>query len=143
MGTATVQVQHAAERLGLPVEAITFEMGDSALPAGPMAGGSSQTVSVAGAIMAAADKLTGELLRLAGNDSPLAGLRDGDVRLVDGGVASVDDPSRRESYQSILARAARDALTVTAAGSAPLEMRKDRKRVGWGKSVSVRVDLGG
>src|SRR3546814_12576594 len=113
MGTATVQVQHAAERLGLPVEAITFEMGDSALPAGPMAGGSSQTVSVAGAIMAAADKLTGELLRLAGNDSPLAGLRDGDVRLVAGGVASVDDPSRRASYQ-------------------------DRKSVREGKSGSVR-----
>jgi len=124
MGTATVQVQHAADRLGLPVEAITFEMGDSALPAGPMAGGSSQTVSVAGAIMAATEKLTGELLRLAGNDSPIAGLRAGDVRLVDGGIAGTSDPSRRESYQSILARAARDEVTVSAAGSAPLEMLK-------------------
>jgi xanthine dehydrogenase YagR molybdenum-binding subunit len=124
MGTATVQVQHAADRLGLPVEAITFEMGDSALPAGPMAGGSSQTVSVAGAIMAATEKLTGELLRLAGNDSPIAGLRAGDVRLVDGGIAGINDPSRRESYQSILARAARDEVTVSAAGSAPLEMLK-------------------
>jgi xanthine dehydrogenase YagR molybdenum-binding subunit len=124
MGTATVQVQHAADRLGLPVEAITFEMGDSALPAGPMAGGSSQTVSVAGAIMAATEKLTGDLLRLAGNDSPIAGLRAGDVRLVDGGIAGINDPSRRESYRSILARAARDEVTVSAAGSAPLEMLK-------------------
>jgi xanthine dehydrogenase YagR molybdenum-binding subunit len=124
MGTATVQVQHAADRLGLPTAAITFEMGDSALPAGPMAGGSSQTVSLAGAILAAADKLTGELLRLAGNDSPLAGLRAGEVRLTDGGVASIEDGSRHESYGSILARAARDAVTITAAGSAPLEMLK-------------------
>lgn len=124
MGTATVQVQHAADRLGLPVEAIRFEMGDSALPAGPMAGGSCQTVSIAGAIMAATEKLTGELLRLAGNDSPIAGLRAGDVRLVDGGIAGVGDPSRRESYRSILTRAARDELTVSAAGSAPLEMLK-------------------
>ncbi|UYY59268.1 xanthine dehydrogenase family protein molybdopterin-binding subunit [Sphingomonas sp. S2-65] len=124
MGTATVQVQHAADRLGLPVEAVRFDMGDSALPAGPMAGGSSQTVSIAAAIMAATDKLVSELLRLAGNDSPLAGLRAADVRLIDGGVASTEDNGRHESYRSILARAARDAVTVTGTGSAPLEMLK-------------------
>ncbi|MFC6487026.1 xanthine dehydrogenase family protein molybdopterin-binding subunit, partial [Nitratireductor sp. GCM10026969] len=37
MGTSIVQVQHASDRLGLPMEAITFEMGDSALPAAPIA----------------------------------------------------------------------------------------------------------
>lgn len=124
MGTATAQVQHAADRLGLPVEAVTFEMGDSSLPAGPMAGGSAQTVSIAGAIMAATDKLTAELLRLAGNDSPVAGLRAGDVRLAEGGIAGLEDPARHESYGSILARAGREAVSVTAAGSAPLEMLK-------------------
>jgi len=124
MGTATVQVQHAADRLGLPVEAVRFDMGDSALPGAPMAGGSSQTVSIAAAIMAATDKLTGELLRLAGNDSSLAGLRAADVRLADGGIASIEDGARHESYRSILARAARDAVTVTGTGSAPLEMLK-------------------
>jgi xanthine dehydrogenase YagR molybdenum-binding subunit len=124
MGTATVQSQHAADRLGLPVEHVTFEMGDSTLPAAPIAGGSSQTVSVAGAIMAAAEKLTVELVRLAGNDSAIAGLRAGEIRLADGGVASIEDPSRSESYASILARAGRDELTVTAAGSAPLEVLK-------------------
>lgn len=124
MGTATVQVQHAADRLGLPVEAVAFQMGDSALPAATMAGGSSQTVSIAGAIMAAAEKLTGELLRLAGNDSPMAGLRAGEVRLAEGSLVGVEDPSRRESFGSILARAARDEITVTAAGSPPLEMLK-------------------
>ena len=124
MGTATVQSQHAADRLGLPLEMVTFEMGDSALPAAPMAGGSSQTASVAGAIIAAAEKLTGELLRLAGNDSPIAGLRAGEVHLVDGGLASAEEPARRESYGSILARAARDEITVTASGSAPLEVLK-------------------
>jgi xanthine dehydrogenase YagR molybdenum-binding subunit len=124
MGTATVQIQHAADRLGLPTEAISFELGDSALPAGPIAGGSSQTVSIAAAITAAADKLTGELLRLAGNDSPVAGLRAKEVRLIDGGIAGIEDPARRERYASILARAARDEVTVTAAASAPLEMLK-------------------
>ena len=124
MGTATVQAQHAADRLGLPLDKISFELGDSALPDTAMAGGSSQTVSLAGAILAAAEKLAGALLRLAGNDSPLAGLRAGDVRLVESGVASIEDPARHESYASILARAGRAELTVTAAGSAPLEMLK-------------------
>ncbi len=124
MGTATVQVQHAADRLGLPTEAITFEMGDSALPAAPMAGGSCQTVSILGAVVAAAEKLTGELVRLAGNDSPLAGLRAADVVLADAGIACAADASRHESYASILTRAARDEVTVTATGSPPLEMFK-------------------
>jgi len=124
MGTATVQTQHAADRLGLPIEAITFELGDSALPAAPMAGGSSQTASLSGAILAASEKLIVELLRLAGNDSPIAGLRAGDVRLIDEGIACVDDPVRHESYRSILSRASRVDVTVTATGSAPLEMLK-------------------
>jgi xanthine dehydrogenase YagR molybdenum-binding subunit len=124
MGTATVQVQHAADRLGLPMEAITFEMGDSALPPAPIAGGSAQTVSVAAALAAAAEKLGGELLRLAGNDSPVAGLRSGEVRFSDGALVSIEDPARRESVRSILARAARDDVTVTASASPPLEMLK-------------------
>ncbi|UHD45740.1 xanthine dehydrogenase family protein molybdopterin-binding subunit [Aureimonas altamirensis] len=124
MGTSTAQSQHAADRLGLPIEAVTFELGDSSLPAAGMAGGSSQTASIAGAILSASEKLTGELIRLAGNASPIAGLRAGEVRLADEGVVSIADPARRESYRSILTRAARDEVSVTAAGSAPLEMLK-------------------
>ncbi|MCE4226642.1 xanthine dehydrogenase family protein molybdopterin-binding subunit [Methylobacterium sp. C25] len=124
MGTSTVQTQHAADRLGLSVSEVTFELGDSALPAAPMAGGSSQTASVAGAIIAAAEKLVGELVRLAGNDSPIAGLRAGEVRLVDGGVGSIEDARRHEAYSSILARAGRDEISVTATGKPPLEMLK-------------------
>ncbi|MFD1912906.1 xanthine dehydrogenase family protein molybdopterin-binding subunit [Halodurantibacterium flavum] len=124
MGTSTVQSQHAADRLGLPLDAITFELGDSDLPVGPVAGGSAQTVSLIAAVAAAAEKLVGELLRLAGNDSPLAGLRAGEVRMIDGALVGIEDPSRRESYVSILSRSGRPSVSVTAAGAAPLEMFK-------------------
>ncbi|WP_185982965.1 xanthine dehydrogenase family protein molybdopterin-binding subunit [Aureimonas mangrovi] len=124
MGTSTVQGQHAADRLGLPMEKISFEYGDSAFPASPMAGGSSQTVSIAAAIAAGAEKLAGELVRLAGNDSPLAGLRVGDVRFEDEGLVAVEDPKRWESFVSILTRAGREEFAITAAASAPLEMLK-------------------
>ncbi len=124
MGTATVLAQQVADRLGLPLDAVTVEIGDSDLPAAPMAGGSGQTVSIAGAILAAAEKLPGELLRLAGNDSPLAGLRAGEIRLGQAGLASVAEPERYETYRSILSRANRDKWSVTASGTAPLEMLK-------------------
>jgi xanthine dehydrogenase YagR molybdenum-binding subunit len=65
MGTATVQTQHAAEALGLPMEKVRFEYGDSTLPAAGVAGGSSQTVSIALAIQESAAKLIDQLLRLA------------------------------------------------------------------------------
>ncbi|WP_287980807.1 xanthine dehydrogenase family protein molybdopterin-binding subunit [Sphingomonas sp.] len=124
MGTATVQAQHAADRLGLPLDSVTFEYGDSALPAGAMAGGSQQTVATLAAVTAAAEALIKELLRIAGNDSPLAGLRLADVVAVDGGLAQAGDPTRHERYASILARAGRDAVEAEAKAPLPLEMLK-------------------
>ncbi|MET0270942.1 MAG: xanthine dehydrogenase family protein molybdopterin-binding subunit [Sphingomonas sp.] len=124
MGTATVQAQHAADRLGLPLEAVTFEYGDSDLPAGSMAGGSSQTAGIVSAVTAAADLLVADLIKLAGNDSPIAGLRPHEVVALDGGLARIDDPARNESYASILARAGRDAIEVEGKAPLPLEMMK-------------------
>ena len=86
MGTATVQAQHAAERLGLAYEEVTFDYGDTSLPSGTLAGGSSQTASIGAAVIAATDALTKELLKLAGNDSPLAGLKPEEVEARDGGL---------------------------------------------------------
>ena len=87
MGTATVQAQHAADRLGVKLEDVSFEYGDSTLPAGAMAGGSSQTAGTVAAVAAAAESLLAQVLKLAGNDSPLAGLKTADVVARDGGLA--------------------------------------------------------
>jgi xanthine dehydrogenase YagR molybdenum-binding subunit len=121
MGTATAQTQVAADRLGLPMEAITFNYGDSSLPGVVMAGGSQQTASIGAAVIAAHRVLVADLLKLAGNDSPLAGLSPDEVGGVDDGLASLEDPARHESYVSILSRAQREELTAEADGSAPLE----------------------
>ncbi len=124
MGTATVQAQHAADRLGLPLEAVTFEYGDSALPAGVMAGGSAQTTSILAAVAAASDELIGAFVKLAGNDSPIAGRRADELVARDGGLARADEPSAHESYASILARAGRSSLTVETAAPKPVETMK-------------------
>src|SRR5581483_6674733 len=86
MGTATVQRLVTADRLGVPLESVTVRIGDNSLPFSGMAGGSSQTASLGAAISAASVKLSGELLRLAGNDTPLAGLRPGEIEFADAGL---------------------------------------------------------
>jgi xanthine dehydrogenase YagR molybdenum-binding subunit len=124
MGTATVQAQHAADRLGVKLEDVSFEYGDSTLPAGAMAGGSSQTAGTVAAVAAAAESLLAQALKLAGNDSPLGGLKTNEIVARDGGLSHAKDPSRHESYASILARAKRDFVEAEEAGSMPLEQMK-------------------
>ncbi len=124
MGTATVQAQAAADRLALPVEMVAFEYGDTDLPSGTIAGGSSQTASIAAAVMAASEALFKELLQLAGNHSPLAGLKAGEVVAHDSGLASRADATRHESYVSILERSGREEVVVEAAASMPLEIKQ-------------------
>jgi xanthine dehydrogenase YagR molybdenum-binding subunit len=124
MGTATAQAQATADRLAMKADQVTFEYGDTDLPSGTIAGGSSQTASIAAAVMSASDVLFKELLKLAGNDSPLAGLKASEIIAADGGLASRTDPVRRESYISILQRAGREELAVEAAASMPLEIKQ-------------------
>ncbi len=67
MGAATAQAQIAADALGVPVDAVTVEWGDSDLPAAPGAGGSGQTASVAASVLAACDKLRKRIARRPGD----------------------------------------------------------------------------
>jgi xanthine dehydrogenase YagR molybdenum-binding subunit len=124
MGTATAQSQHLADRLGLPLDKVRFDYGDTDLPSGSVAGGSSQTASVGAAVIAAHEKLVDQLLKLAGNDSPLAGLRADEVEARDGGLCRIGVPETGESYVSILRRAKRDELVCEAAAPPPLETQR-------------------
>ncbi|WP_242149293.1 xanthine dehydrogenase family protein molybdopterin-binding subunit [Sphingomonas sp. BAUL-RG-20F-R05-02] len=121
MGTATAQTQVAAERLGLGMADITFNYGDSTLPGVVLAGGSQQTAAIGASVIAAYNALVAELLKAAGNDSPLAGLKPDEIASRDGGLCKADEPERHESYASILARAARDTISVIAEPPMPLE----------------------
>jgi xanthine dehydrogenase YagR molybdenum-binding subunit len=122
MGTATAQAQVAAERLGLPLEQVQVLYGDTLHPGAVMAGGSQQTASIGASIIAAQRALVKELLKLAGNDSPLAGLSPDEVGGFEGGLAALDDESRHEDYASILGRARREEVTVEAEAPMPLEL---------------------
>ncbi len=122
MGTATAQTQVTAERLGLPMERVTFCYGDSSFPGVVLAGGSQQTASIGGAVVAAQSALVTELLKLVGKDSPLTGLKPHEVRGRDSGLCKIDEPGRHQSYAAILQDAAREKLSVEASAPQPLEM---------------------
>ena len=121
MGTATAQTQVCADRLGLSMERVQFCHGDSRFPGVVLAGGSQQTASIGSAVIAAQEKLFGELVDLAGKDSPLHGLKPAELEGRDGGLGKIDDPARFETYVAILARADRDELVVEANAPPPLE----------------------
>lgn len=140
MGTATVQIQHAAERLGLPIDKVSFHYGDSALPDSPiMAGGSSQTGSIAAAVQAAVYKAHRELLALVGDDSPLAGVK-GRVEARESGLFRTDEANKGESYASILKRAGRDYVEVEEAAAMPLEVMKYSMASYGAQFCEVRVN---
>jgi xanthine dehydrogenase YagR molybdenum-binding subunit len=70
-GQWTSLAQISADAIGIPVEKVKFELGDSALPFGPPAGGSNTTATVGSAIADAAANLKKKLADLGANpDKP-------------------------------------------------------------------------
>ncbi|MFG1707463.1 xanthine dehydrogenase family protein molybdopterin-binding subunit [Nonomuraea sp. M3C6] len=146
MGAATAQTQIAADELGVPLEAVRVEYGDSDLPPGPGAGGSAQTASVAAGLVAASRKLKQSVLALARRSagSPLRGRKLDDLEARDGGLYQ---GSRGETYAAILTRAGRDHLVAEGGvGVLGFLAKTIRDRRNWVKAAcgaqfcEVRVD---
>lgn len=69
-GSYTIFTQVASDALGLPIEKITFELGDTEFPEAPVSGGSNTAASVSEAILQAAAALKEKLLGVTGNAVP-------------------------------------------------------------------------
>src|SRR5205807_3681080 len=80
-GTYTIMTQLAAELLGLPLETVTFKLGDSALPQAPVEGGSFTAATVGSAVKAVCDKVRAQVFQLARKlpNSPFAKAKLADV----------------------------------------------------------------
>jgi xanthine dehydrogenase YagR molybdenum-binding subunit len=63
-GTYTIMTQIAADALGLPVDAISFELGDTALPEAPLSAGSMTAASVGPAVKGACAEVMRQLAAL-------------------------------------------------------------------------------
>ncbi|PRY31637.1 xanthine dehydrogenase family protein molybdopterin-binding subunit [Umezawaea tangerina] len=112
MGGATAQAQITADALGVPYESVRVEYGDTTMPIAPMAGGSTQTASVAASLLTACEKLKKSLLGLAkkSGSSPLTGRKLEDLTARDGGLFA---GGVGETYAEILARAGRPSIDAT------------------------------
>jgi len=106
MGTATVQIQHAAERLGLPVENVRFEYGDTDLPNTSAAVGSAGAGMVSAAVHAAATALRDQVIAqaIADERSPLHNADPSSVVVSDGRMMLRDRPDSGETYGELLLR---------------------------------------
>lgn len=102
---------------------MTFQYGDSRFPDSPVAGGSSQTVSIAAAVAAASDALIDKLLQLAAADSPLHGARRQDLQIRDGGIYRSSD-GQGATFVALLRRAGLQEIAAQAAASKPEEMQQ-------------------
>lgn len=104
-GTYTVMTQIAAETLGLPIENVTFILGDSLMPEAPLQGGSWTAVSVGSAVKAVCETIGKQLLKLAKkiDKSPLAGQDFEDVVFKDGYIKASKDETKAIAIHDIMA----------------------------------------
>ena len=98
-GTYTIMTQIAAETLGLPIDDVTFKLGDSSLPESPIEGGSWTASSVGSAVKAVCAMVAEKLFKLAQkmDNSPLADAKLEDVTFADRQIRLSHDPTHAVS----------------------------------------------
>jgi xanthine dehydrogenase YagR molybdenum-binding subunit len=118
-GTYTVMAQVAADALGLPVDRVRFELGDTRLPEAPISAGSMTMESVGSAVDAACASARRQLIARAigDSDSPLHGTAPDDVAIEDGWLRARGGADLRDNV----------AVLLTRGGGAPLVADGDSK----------------
>ncbi len=105
-GTYTIMTQIAADTLGLPIEQVKFELGDTKLPQASVSGGSSTAASVSPAVRSACEAAGLKLIEMAiaDSESPLHNYAVEDIATEQGRIFVADSPSVGETYQEVLQR---------------------------------------
>ena len=111
-GTYTAMTQIAADALGLPIEQVRFELGDTKMPPTPVSGGSMTAASTGSAVHLASIALRDRLIKLAIADaaSPLRGADVADVEADAGRLSRRSDRAKSETYAAIMARSGQNFL---------------------------------
>jgi len=118
-GAYTIMTQIAAEGLGIPVDKVRFELGDTSLPPAPVSGGSMTSASVGPAVLSACDALREKVIALVVRDekSPLRGFTSAQVTIENGMLISTIDTQHREELSAFLGR--RGSPVVASGDAAP------------------------
>jgi xanthine dehydrogenase YagR molybdenum-binding subunit len=113
-GTYTTFAQVVHEKTGVPLDRIDVVLGDSALPDGPMSGGSMVTGSVLNAIAHASAEAMKKMLALStGTEgSPLKGAKVEELEFAEGRVRKKDQAAGDPEFAEILKLARIDGLSA-------------------------------
>jgi len=141
-GTYTSMTQVAADALGIPVERVRFELGETDMPENPASTGSVTMASTGTAVYDAASALRRRLAQLAVADaaSPLHGAAADDVVARDGRLALGSDASRGETYEAIMARQGGRPIEVTTTTRGGPEQQQYAMHSFGAVFTEVRVD---
>lgn len=146
-GTWTVMTQVSAGTLGLPMDRVRFELGDTLLPKNPGSGGSQTAASTGSAVQAASAAVLKKLIDLATQDelSPVHGANVQDITAADGKLSLKSDPAKGESYAAILRRAKLPKLEAKADAAPDPQAKKQFSMHAFGAQfceVRVHEDTG-
>ena len=117
-GMYTILAQLASEKTGVAVNKIEVDLGDSALPDGPISGGSLATSSVIPAVFKAADQAITSLMIVAVSTagSPFSGHKPEDLALADGRIfVKAEGVAKGVAFAEVLRQA--NVRLVTGSGS--------------------------
>ncbi len=138
-GTYTVMTQVASETLGVPMQKIRFELGDSNLPPAPVSGGSMTVASVGPSVKAACQALVDKIKDLAlvdGNSGWRGQSRDA-LQVRDGFVIGAD---RRVPVSGVLERGNRPYIEAEAKTGPGDSKQKFSMHAFGAQFAEVRVD---
>jgi xanthine dehydrogenase YagR molybdenum-binding subunit len=104
-GTYTIMAQIAAGALGLPIERVQIELGDSRLPQSPLEGGSAMAASAGAAVRLACESLGKKLFTLVSGSghNPLGEATLEQVEFADGHIRVKGNASHCIAYTQIVA----------------------------------------
>lgn len=141
-GTYTVMSMIAAEFLGLRMDQVTFELGDTRQPQAPAQGGSWTTSSVGSAVRGAALTITAKLLDLTKRDaaSPLKGVSADDVEMLDGRLRLKRDTERGVDIAELMRSTGTDEITEVYKSTPSPERDKYASLAHGAQFVEVKVD---
>ncbi len=141
-GTYTVMTMIAAEFLGLRLDQVHFELGDTRQPKAPAQGGSWTTSSVGSAVRGAALAITARLFTLANQDerSPLRGVSVENVEMLDGRLQVKGDPARSVEIAALMSRAGLNEINEVHESNPSAERGKYAALAHGAQFVEVKVD---
>jgi xanthine dehydrogenase YagR molybdenum-binding subunit len=141
-GTYTIMSQIAADELGIPIEDVTFDLGDSSLPHAFLEGGSLTASSVGSAVKAACGKVRERLFTLARkiDNSPFADTAIQDVTFADRHIRLRIDPFRAVAFGDAMRQGRLAVIEEEASTDVSAKQKQYARNAHSAVFAEVRVD---